>query len=434
MARRRNEVSARAVARSLFASVTRALVAVAVTTACNVEPTARDACAAELSRAPGCPTAALVVMSDFISTQVSLHRLDGATLCGSLVSSARSETTPISFALSGDVVLPSSAPSSGRVVLLDRYGTNVVSFLDGSSGAFTAQLAVGTGFEANIQDYLEIDDTLAMISRFGENPVPGQEAFDAGGDLLLVDTRVPAIIDRIALPRDDAWPPRPAALTRVGEHAVVTLQRFALDIKSQGDGLLVGVGLESRSVEWTLELEGLKNCGAFTPSPDGAFAAVACTGFVDRSGEGASLEESGLVVFELGSVPPTPVARFPARDIAGEPLQAELEFYAARRLLLKTQTPLGAGGNNRVLALDLDAGGGAAEVVLEARPSDDGSGRGVVFGGMLCTPGCAERCLVADADRGVVARFAIEDAGLVALPSLAVSGSVGLPPRDVGGF
>jgi hypothetical protein len=317
---------------------------------------------------------------------------------------------------------------------LDRYGTNVVSFLDGSTGAFTAQLAVGTGFEANIQDYLEIDHDLALISRWGENPVPGHEAFDAGGDLLVVDTRAPAIVDRIALPRDHAWPARPAALTRIGEHAVVTLQRFALDIKSQGDGVLAGVGLESRGVEWTLALAGLKNCGAFTPSPDGALAAVACTGFVDRNGEGTRLDESGLVLFELGAVPPIEVARFPASELAGEPLQAELEFFGDRRLLVKTQTPLGAGGNNRVLALDLDAGADSAEVVLEARSGDDGSGLGVVFGGMLCTPGCAESCLVADADRGVVARFAIEDTGLAALPALAVSGSVGLPPRDVGAF
>jgi hypothetical protein len=434
VARSREQPSKRLGARPSLASTAGALACVAVSAACNVEPTARDGCAAELGRAPGCPAAALVVMSDFISTQVSLHRLDGATICGSLVSSARSETTPIAFALSGDVVLPSNPPSSGRVVLLDRYGTNVVSFLDGSSGAFTAQLAVGTGFEANIQDYLEIDDTLALVSRWGENPVPGQEAFDAGGDLLVIDTRAAAIVARIELPRDDAWPPRPAALTRLGEHAVVTLQRFALDIKSQGDGVLVGVGLESRSVEWSLALAGLKNCGAFTPSPDGALAAVACTGFVDRNGEGARLAESGLVLFELGTVPPLEVARFPASDLLGEPIQAELEFFGDRRLLLKTQTPLGARGNNRVLALDLDRGAEQAQVVLEARPGDDGSGLGVVFGGMLCTPGCAERCLVADAARGVVARFAIEEAGLVELPSLAVSGSVGLPPRDVGAF
>src|SRR6266508_4044312 len=87
-----------------------ALAGAILTPACNVEPTTEDACAAELHRESGCPAGALVVMSDFISTQVALNRLDGTTLCGSLISSARSETTPISFALSGDVVLPSTPP------------------------------------------------------------------------------------------------------------------------------------------------------------------------------------------------------------------------------------------------------------------------------------------------------------------------------------
>ena len=125
--------------------------------ACDVEPTAHDECHAKLSAAPGCPAAALVVMSDYVSTQVALTELDGKTLCGSYVSSARAETSPVAFALSGDVVLPSSRPPSGRAVLIDRYGTNVVSFLEPGSGAILAQLAVGTGFESNPQDYLELD-------------------------------------------------------------------------------------------------------------------------------------------------------------------------------------------------------------------------------------------------------------------------------------
>src|ERR1700760_4534210 len=90
------------------------------------------------------------------SPQVALGDLDGDTLCGSLISSARSDTSSVALALSGDVVLPSSRPASGRAVLLDRYGTNVVTFLDPSNGSVLSQLPVGTGFEANLQDYVEI--------------------------------------------------------------------------------------------------------------------------------------------------------------------------------------------------------------------------------------------------------------------------------------
>jgi hypothetical protein len=309
-----------------------------------------------------------------------------------------------------------------------------VTFLTGESGAIEGQLAVGTGFEANIQDYLEIDATFALVSRWGENPVPGSQPFDGGGDLLLIDTRALEILDRVPVPRDEDFPPRPAGLARVGNEAVVTLQRFAVDIKSQGDAMLVGVGLDDLAVHWALTLDGLKNCGTLTASPDGAVAALACTGFVDRTGKGTKLDESALVLFDLTASPPSEITRFPAAELAGEPVQAEIEFYAARRALVKTQTALGATSNNRILSLDLEVGVESVETVAEAHPSADGAGQGVVYGGMLCTPGCGDTCLVADADRGTVERFAIDGEALAPEASVAVKGSIGLPPRDVGSF
>src|SRR6185369_2040838 len=157
------------------------------------------------------------------------------------------EATPVAFALSGDVVLPSTRPPSGRAVVIDRYGTNVVSFLIAETGALLGQLAVGTGFESNPQDYLELDERRALVSRWGENPVPGQKTFDEGGDLLVIDSVGLVIEDRIALPHDD-FPPRPAGLTRLGDQAVVTLQRMSIDIRSMGDGRLVGIDLDSLDI------------------------------------------------------------------------------------------------------------------------------------------------------------------------------------------
>jgi hypothetical protein len=403
--------------------------------ACNVEPTAHDECHATLAAASGCPAAALVVMSDYVSTQIGLTTLAGDTLCGSYFSTARAEATAVAFALSGDVALPSTRPPSGRAVVLDRYGTNVVSFLVAETGALLGQLAVGTGFESNPQDYLEIDTNRALVSRWGENPVPGQKAFDRGGDLLVIDTRALVIEGSIELPRDD-FPPRPAGLTRVGDQAVVTLQRASLDIRSMGDGMLVGVDLDALAVTWELPLEGLKNCGPLALAPDGAVGAVACTGYIDPDGIAESIDDSGLVVIDLSTEPPSELQRFPARELAGVSLQSELEFFAARRLLAKTQTALDGTGNNRLLAVELDAedAADAAETLLEARPSASGAGQGIVLGGMLCTPDCGGTCLVADADRGVLERFAIDGDALTPLGARALKGTVGLPPREVGGL
>jgi hypothetical protein len=404
--------------------------------ACNVEPTAHDECHAVLQAEPGCPAAALVVMSDFVSTQVALTKLDGKTLCGSYISTARAETTPLGFALSGDVVLPSTRPASGRAVLIDGYGTNVVSFLEPASGAILGQLAVGTGFESNPQDYLEIDGRRALVSRWGQNPVPGHEPFDDGSDLLVIDTRSLRIESSIALPFDDGFPPRPAGLARVGEQAVVTLQRASIDIGSMGDGMLVGIELDTLAAAWTLTLGGLKNCGPLALAPDGMVGAVACTGYIDRKGAASELDQSAIVVLDLGTTPPSELRRLPAAELAGGVLQAGLEFFAPRRVLAKTQTALDGSTNNRVLAVDLDADdvSTAGAVLLEARPSDAGTGQGVVFGGMLCNPGCGDVCLLADADRRVLERWAIEGDQVSPLGALAVTGTVGLAPRDVGGL
>jgi hypothetical protein len=196
--------------------------------------------------------------------------------------------------------------------------------------------------------------------------------------------------------------------------------------------MLVGIDETNLAVEWTLSLEGLKNCGALTLSPDGETAIVACTGFVDRDGSAENVEESGLVIFHAAARPPREVARLSASELSGEPLQNDIAFFSDAGVLLKTQTAFGDGGSdNRLLAFDLEDR--TAVELARARPGSDG-GRGVVFGGMLCTPGCANACLVADADRAALRRFAIDAGALRALPSVVVEDRVGLPPRGIGSY
>ena len=395
---------------------------------CNVEPVVTDSCNVKLAHSASCPAAALVVMSDYLATQVALTETDGATLCQSLASTARSEASGVSLALSGDVVVPSSRPLSGRAVLIDRYGTNVVSWVNPENAAFEAQLAVGTGFESNPQDYVELGDGRAFISRWGQNPFPGEEPFDEGGDVLVIDANAPLVTGRIALPFDD-FPPRPAGLTPVGSEVWVTLQRASLDVRGMGDGAIAGIDTDSESVTFTLSLPGLKNCGAVKLSPSGARAAVACTGFIDPAGAAQNLEESALVLLDPSS-PPHELERLSADALAGEPLQSEIEFASEELLLLKTQTAVGSDSNNRLLALRLSDH--EVNVLAEAEPKSDGHGVGVSFGGILCTPGCGDLCLLADGDRRSLLRWAVTPDGFEALAPEPMGGGVGLPPRDLG--
>jgi hypothetical protein len=414
------------------AAVFMALLLTTLGPACNVEPLGGPSGGVTVIREPGCPAAAVVVMTDYVSTQVAISALDGETLSASFVSTASASASGLAFPLSGDVVIPSTRPPSGRVVLLDRFGTNVITWLDPETARVVAQLPVGTGFESNPQDYLELDERRALVSRWDENPAPGNEPFDAGGDLLVIDTEGSEITNSIALPRNDDLPPRPGALVRVGDHAVVTLERLARDFRSAGDAMLVAVDADSESVAWSLTLPGLENCGGLTLAPNGRRAALACTGFIDRDGRAENVEQSALVLFDVTDRPPVELARFSASALAGEPIQQEVEFFGEESLLLKTQTTFGGGRNNRLLSLDLESGD--VRMLAEARPASDEGGKGVVYGGVLCTPECGNMCLVADADRAVLRRWAISAQGLETLTSVSVEREVGLPPRGIGTY
>jgi hypothetical protein len=400
--------------------------------ACNVEPLGQPTGGVSVVREPGCPAAAVVVMTDYVSTQVAISALDGETLSASFFSSASAPASGLAFPLSGDVAVPSTRPPSGRVVLVDRFGTNVITFLDPETARVLGQLAVGTGFESNPQDYLELDERRALVSRWDENPAPGSEPFDGGGDLVVIDSARFRIENTIALPREGGFPPRPGGLTRVGGEAVVTLERIARDFRSAGDAMLLGVSAATESIAWSLTLLGSKNCGPLTLSPNGERAALACTGFIDREGRAEDIAQSGLVVFDVTASPPREVRRFSARDVAGEPLQQDAEFFSEAGVLLKTQTTFGGSRNNRLLALDIDTGD--VRTLADASAGAAEGGLGVVFGGMLCTPGCGNVCLLADADRGVLRRFAIESGNLDELASVRVENVIGLPPRGIGSY
>jgi hypothetical protein len=399
---------------------------------CNVTPLGAEDRGAVVDGRPGCPGAALVVLSDYLSTQVAVVSLAGETLSESLISTASLEGSPLSFPLSGDVVLPSSRPRSGRAVLIDRYGTNVLTFVDPESAAVLGQLPVGTGFESNPQDYLELDDTRALVARFGQNPLPGSQPFDTGGDLLVVDTRKPEVLRNIPLAREGELPPRPGGLTRVGETAVVSLGRMSFDFKSTSDAAFVGIDVASETERYRVELTGLKNCGTLALAPGGRLAATACSGAIDRTGRLEHLSESGLVLFEVAGDWIDEIARFGAEMLAGEPIQSGVEFASESALLLKTQTVYGGSRHNRLLAFEWELG--VVTTLSEAPPDEDGAGRGVTFGGMLCAPGCGDVCLVPDAGRGELQRFSFESGLSQALSSLRVERTVGLPPRQVGGL
>ncbi len=408
-------------------------VALDASTGCTVDGAASE-CAAD-GATSRCPAGVAAVLGDssYSSSQLALLGLDGNVLSSSFVSTASTTTDGLAFALSGDIALPMTPPTSGRIVILDRYGTNVVTWIDVATAKVQAQLQVGTGFESNPQDYLETTNNLALVSRWGVNGNPGAQPFDGGNDLLLLDTQTPTIQARIAVPEQDSLPPRPTGLTLLGSSAAVVLQRFSLDYSSVGDAEVVRVDLASQQIIQTLSLPGVSDCGRLTPLPGSSSFGLACTGPLDSSGNSADLSQSALVLLDMDSQENlVERRRLAASDIAEEPLQLDFDFASSQVALIKTQTAFGGTTNNRLLSVNLTDN--TVHTLATARPGSDGKGQGITFGSVLCAPGCSSTCLMADADQRVVRRFDLSQDPPVELDSVPVTSNTELLPRQLAHF
>jgi hypothetical protein len=384
----------------------------------------------EVGPVAACDRGVTVVLSDYTSTQIALSGLDGTTLSAAFLSSASTKTSGVSYALGGDVVVPTATPSSGRVVLIDRYGTNVLTWADPTTAKVLAQLPVGTGFESNPQDYLEIDDTRAYVTRWGDNPKPGSMPFDTGSDVLVIDTRAPKILSSIAMPEAAGLPPRPSGMLQVGDTTLVVLQRLSDDFKSEGETQLVGI--RAGAVAWTYTLTHMIGCGRISRSPSGKTIALSCAGQLATDGTVVDPTATGIITLDVTSLPPKELRRYAIVDQLPDGAADQLAFASESLVIGKTQTILGGASDNRAFSLDL--GSGKVTTLLTANKDASGKGKGIVYGTVRCAIGCGDVCLMADADVGKLQRWSIGAGGLTPMAAMTVETSVGLPPISLGGF
>lgn len=370
-----------------------------------------------------CERGLVIVDLDYVSSNVAIAELDGTILSESFVSSG-SARPGLSLALSGDVDVPRVAPTSGRVVLLDRYGTNVITFLDPGTAKVLGQLPVGTGFESNPQDYLEYDATGAVVSRFGTNTDPGHASYDEGGDLLLIDTKAFEITGRIPMPEEEPeLLPRPGGMTMLGDTVVVTLGRLSADYDKAGNGRFVGVSPKDKAVLWTVNMEDVSNCGRLALSPSRAVGAVACSSRFDSTTYAYNPQESDIVVFDVTVTPPKEIRRLGLGVSLDAGLQPTVEFVSETMLLA-----LAYGGNStvgdRALAVDIQTGD--SEVLVETETP-------YMLPSIHCAPGCGDVCVIADAEAGLLHRFSVSQKGrFERLPDVVTDTTVGLPPQRIG--
>ncbi len=381
--------------------------------------------------APRCPPAALaplaappryaVVSSDYGATAIALLDAEGAPLEEAWLDSGTTATGLVAT-LSGDVSLPSAPFDDCTLVVIDRLGTDVVSFLDVCGGPpVRAQVDVGAGFGANPQDVLRIDDRLAWVSRPGVDH--GADP-PRGGDLAVVDVTRGEVIDRVSLapleveagtfarPRRLAWV-RAGALARV----VVGAERLSATFQEAAEGAVGLVDPETHAV-LAHPLPGLRNCGELDPVPDEpARVLVSCAGAT--FGQAADRRDgAGIAWLEL-----TPegalreVARYAAADHPGGPVveSGAVPLTGGRALVIAS----GDLGQTVDRALVVDRAGGEPRLLFEA---DDAY---VLHEGAY--DAARDLLLVADAARGEVRRFV----GLEERASIPTAGCRGLPPREI---
>ncbi|WP_437282784.1 hypothetical protein WME90_20065 [Sorangium sp. So ce375] len=375
---------------------------------------------------PGaCESGVVIVTSDYESTNIVVSELDGTTLSPSFVSSGAAKPG-LSLALSGDVDVPGAAPASGRVVLLDRFGTNVITWMDLETAEVLAQLPVGQGFESNPQDYIEVGADRALVSRYGSNPSPGAEPFDEGGDLLIVDMKDYSIAGRIALPEEEeGLLPRPSGMARVGDDVVVALGRLAADLSTVGEGRLVGVSPKESAVAWTVDLQGLYGCGRVAVSPSGERLAVACSSRFNAETMEYDPATSDIVIFDARTSPPEELKRLGVGTALGAAVQPSLDF-ASEDVLLATAFAGGAAAGDRAFSVSIATG--------EVTPLAEAT-QSYAFGGVHCSPGCGDVCLLSDAEKNKLRRWKVTANGaLEPLEDATVDTEIGLPPRGIGGL
>jgi hypothetical protein len=371
-----------------------------------------------------CDRGVLVVESDYRSTNIVVSHLDGTTLSASFVSSGATKPG-LALALSGDVDVPFGRPRSGRVVLIDRYGTNVMTWMDVASGAVLAQLPLGQGFESNPHDYVEIDDTHAWVSRYGSNVTPGGQPFDEGGDLVVLDTTMPSIVGRIAMPEENpSLLPCPGELNWLADTVVVTLGRWSRDFTMAGDGRFVGVSPLTATIAWSVDVPGLSACGRLMVSPDGRRAAIACSGQYDFDAKRFDATHSDIVLFDVTTRPPVELKRFGASAQFDAGIQPTLAF-ASNAMLMGLALDNGT-SHDRAFLLDVDSG--EVRSLLEKSAA-------FVLGTVRCAPGCGDICLLPDADTRTLHRWRFTgDRSYDVLDDAPVESVIGLPPRTIGGI
>jgi hypothetical protein len=377
----------------------------------------------------------LVVNTDYKSTTVSAVDFAGDLLTPSLISSS-SAATGLSVALSGDVGLPSGSTPNRETVLIDRYPAAVLSWVNLDTAQVRAQLSVATGFASNPHDYVSVSRRKAYVPRYNPNLADGEQPFDAGHDILIVDpaaARITGSVDLMPAVAGEAaglYPRADRAVIVDGLLRVLVLV-FNTAYSRPADSRLVSVDPDTDEIVAVHRFSGLTSCTGFALTPDGTEMAVACNGFF-RQSPTTGFPDSAIVRVSFDGAEVTETERYAAMDLGGNQVgllsysdQSHIVFTSLGRLASSTSGT----AQDTLRVLDLMTDRVSAPILQTQRIP-------LSLGDVLCVPS-EHCCFVADAETrgGMLHRFEITDqGGLGEDLQIEVDHATGLPPRYLGLF
>jgi hypothetical protein len=325
-----------------------------------------------------------VVLSDYASSAIVVVN-DRDEVVGPFIDSG-SRPPGIVATLSGDVVLPRTAPDPSQLVLIDRYQTDVLTAIPfGAPEALVQRDLRGgrtSGSSPNPQDVLALADGRWLVSRHNPAEDPSAPVLARGNDVALLDAANHELVDRFALDADltldgVTYFGRPAGLAAMQDgdapRMLVRLARLSsLVLRLTGPGAVALLDPDSGRAE-VLELGGLSNCLQVAAVPgEPRRAVVLCRG--DAFGEDES--RGGLVEVAIVDQGLTEARRFAvSADPALPPPSNGLVVLDARRVVYVSSGSVREGRTDRLVLLDLDDG--ATRVIAESTPTPFELGDGV---------------------------------------------------------
>ena len=236
------------------------------------------------------PSGILVVGSDYVSTDI--YAADASAGLSDVLLNSGSQTSVLSTAISGDVIMSGSASRvTHEAVLIDRTN-GTLTFLDTEDNfAVLRQFTVGQAGD-NPYDYAQVTDDTAFVALYFATYLQIIDPRDGQSKATVDLSEQVAQSDSTTATETT---PNASSLVRAGDTLYVVLENGTPDYSANGTAVVVGISLADHSIISRTELSGKENCTSAVYAPAIQKLIVACTG----SYSGAQVAESGLVILNV---------------------------------------------------------------------------------------------------------------------------------------